>query len=215
MFVTKKAKKSIVFILSTFLIIATLPILPVNASAEFQDVSIQPVDDENIIITDNGNVSKITFSENTITITNLNNGVTNYLKISENKVYSSLTDNTVSITSSDVNNLKTTNTCSRKAYKSKTRTQKITFAKIKKIVGGTSGIAAIAAAIVSLLAAAGFVCPGATPHVLELISGISAFTANVMKGSSKHGIKVTLKSYRRNVKGDMMECWKVQKIAKY
>lgn len=76
-------------------------------------------------------------------------------------------------------------------------------------------MATIAASIVALLGAAGFLCPGATPQVLSLISGIAGFASTVMKGSSKHGIKTTLKSYKRNVKGDIMECWKVTKIAKY
>ena len=212
-------KRSMAFMMSLLIVLCTTPFVNANTGTEFDDsksdVSCEWIQDDELLVKDGTDLSRIKIDENMVTVTNLKTETEEYFYISEGKVHSSITGETVSVLERDSSEITNSDSAIKKAYKSKTRTTKITYAKIKKLAGGSAGLATIAASIVALLGAAGFLCPGATPQVLSLISGIAGFASTVMKGSSKYGIKTTLKSYKRNVKGDIMECWKVTKIVKY
>lgn len=75
-------------------------------------------------------------------------------------------------------------------YKSKTETKKFSYAKIKKALSSTATVAAIAAAIIALLIAAGYAVPGILLTLIKLLKNVSKLVSLVMDGSIKHGLKI-------------------------
>ncbi|MST52406.1 hypothetical protein [Hornefia butyriciproducens] len=113
----------------------------------------------------------------------------------------------------------TTNSAKTEAYKSKTVTKKYSYAKIKSALEDTATIATIASVLLVFIAAAGYSVPATLSILVTLLSALPNLIPNVKKGSSKHGVKIKLKSYMRtstkNGKEYKYEAWKPVSVSKY
>lgn len=221
-----KIKSLVAVILAAILIFMLLPIQQAHASEVVEipnsDISLRVISNDKVEVIEGDTV-------NEITVENVNDEITE-IRISEpgesesvfvaNSAEGTLTtDEGITINALDGEEENLTEEVTTAAYSSKTTTKKYSYAKIKKALKDTATVATIAGIVIGLLAAAGFAVPEMLPALIDMIGKIVDLLAMVNKGSSKHGLKVKLKSYMRtstkNGKKYRYEAWKIISAGTY
>ena len=155
---------------------------------------------------------------NTITKINVSDGIdSSYFIVDKSRgtIYSSLVDKSFDLQDFVEDNLSVSAT---RAAKNVT-TKKISFAKIKKGLGGTATVATIAGIVLSILSGLGYALPAMLAVLTDKIGQIATVASLVVKGSSKHGLAIKMKSYTRsttkNGKVYKYKAWKVTNVSRY
>lgn len=187
------------------------------------DISMRVIDENELEVIDGDTVSKIALEEVDSNVTRIfvsESGVPDKVLIANSETGTVTTEEGRTIIPADVGINKQINIKqSAASYKSKTITKKYSYATIKNALGGTATVASVAGMIIALLVAAGFSVPGMLPVLCTFLGGITGLISYVMKGSSKHGVSVKLKSYMRTLhhggKTYKVEAWKIVGVSKY
>ena len=218
-------------LLSAFIVLAMLmTLLPANYTyasdtiiVPNSDISMRVIDANKLEVIDGDTISKISVEEVDSNVTRIfvsEPGVPDKVLIANSETGTVTTEEGRTIIAADVGIDKQINIKqSAASYKSKTKTKKYSYAKIKNALGGTATVAGVAGMIIALLVAAGFSVPGMLSVLCTFLGGIPGLISYVMKGSSKHGVSVKLKSYMRTLhrggKTYKVEAWKIVGVSKY
>lgn len=214
MFITKR-KKILAIVMALTLVLTLIPSNSVHVEAQVNhpEVSVKAV---------NSSTIKLNYGDNTgtINVTKAKNGI-KYVRVLETgkkPIVFKVNTKNETITSKNGTVLKINELVS-KGKKAKYVIRKISYAKIKRMLGNTVTIIGVAGVIVLALGAIGFSVPGMIPTLCTLLGGIGGVVVWVMKGSKRHGIKITLKNYMKTIthrgKRYRIEAWKVVSIRKY
>lgn len=88
-------KRSMAFMMSLLIVLCTTPFVNANTGTEFDDsksdVSCEWIQDDELLVKDGTDLSRIKIDENMVTVTNLKTETEEYFYISEGKVHSSIT----------------------------------------------------------------------------------------------------------------------------
>lgn len=155
-----------------------------------------------------------TISEIAITNNNTNETITLTYNKNNNTLYSSKTGKTV-----DFSNVVSNDDQISTLAAGDVKTKKISYKQIKDSLGTGGTIAGIASILILILTNAGLTIATTVAALTTILGGISGLISNYMKGSSTHGLKITLKSSIRkttkNGKVYSYEVWSVTSISKY
>lgn len=196
-------RRLLALILSACLVVTIIPVTKVEAKVlSIPDntlITFRVVDNQTIRVNENGKQEAIIINDDCVTVKNVNTGET---------IVSFKTD----FSDEAIKYIQKNN-----KYIPKTKTTKISYKKIKQKVGTTGSVAAVAAAVIAILISMGVLTGGTTAvPALSLVSAVSGLVANVMDGSSKHGLKITSKSFiSKDPTSYNKECWKVVSVKKY
>lgn len=197
-----KKSKNRNYIICSILTLALFLSLQVNGFASACKIAplnnssiIESVDDNSILVKENGKTKKITVSDEngirTITILDTDTKKSDYIHYNQNTniAYSSLTDETIDLNKDEelMSPSTFTGTPIRKSV-SNYETKKISYAQIKKIVGNAATTASVIGAILCLVPGTESI-GGAISAVSTIVSTLNSST----KASSKHGIKLKIK----------------------
>lgn len=216
-----KRKKVLSFLILIVLIMNATTLQLVSAeTANPMTLKIIQKNEQTIELTDG-------VAKESIIVNNINNDLTKINVVAANEssyfivdksqgtIYSSLANETFNI--SDFLENETTGKYARAAKN--TTTKKISFAKIKKGLGGTATVATIAGIVLSILSGLGYALPAMLAVLTDKIGQIATVASLVVKGSSKHGIAIKMKSYIRsttkNGKVYKYKAWKVTNVSRY
>lgn len=221
-YVTKRTVNIITVLLITIaLLMESVPTVNAYNISDKEELSMCQIDSDTLRICDSNESLTVRQTGNKITIHNETTGDTDILEMRSEGLYSSFTGKIIPMDELQEmfgEDLTKTESASllKTGFTSQTKTKKISYNKIRTVVGASAGIAVIASGVAGLLALAYSIDVAAvTSCVATILSGIGGVVTAVMNGSKKHGLKITLKSYQQNVKGTLMERWKVTKITKY
>ena len=214
MTIFKRGKIIAVLIVLT-LVLSSIPINSINAKTNINNsgISVQLVNSNSIKVASGKQAGYIS-------VTKARNGI-KYVRVFESgkkTIVFKVDTKNGTVTSKNGAVLKINEIVSKKG-KAKYVTKKISYAKIKRMLGGTVTILGVAGAIVVVLGFFGISAPGMIPTLCSLLGGIGGLVVWVMKGSKRHGIKITLKNYMKTIthrgKRYRIQAWKVVSVRKY
>lgn len=224
MLIAKKQNKVIALFLVVALFFTLIPTTKVHAQTISVDGSLIEVQQlnsntfqfiegdftETIQLTKNN----LTTSEITITNNNTNETITLTYNKNNNTLYSSKTGKTV-----DFSNVVSSDDQISTLAAGDVMTKKISYKQIKDSLGTAGTIAGVAGIVIVILTAGGLNVATTVTVLTTILGGVSGLISDCMKGSSSHGLKITLKSSIRkttkNGKVYSYEVWSITSVAKY
>lgn len=116
-------KRSMAFMMSLLIVLCTTPFVNANTGTEFDDlksdVSCEWIQDDELLVKDGTDLSRIKIDENMVTVTNLKTETEEYFYISEGKVHSSITGETVNVLERDSSEITNSDSTIKKRIKAK------------------------------------------------------------------------------------------------
>lgn len=224
MLIAKRQNRVIALFLVVALFFTLIPTTKVHAQTisvngsliEVQQLNSNTVQfvDGNLIETIQLTKNNLTTSEITITNNNTNETITLTYNKNNNTLYSSKTGKTV-----DFSNVISSDDQISTLAAGDVKTKKVSYKQIKDSLGTAGTLASIAGLLILILTNAGLNIITTVASLTTILGTVSGVISNYMKGSSLHGLKLTLKSSIRkttkNGKVYSYEVWSITSVTKY